>query len=675
MRPRSLTAANVAVVVAVLSSCTLLVQGAPSGAAVALHPHAAPVALTPRATHAPWTSPFADPTGVTTDGTDLWVANSESDTVTELSATTGAPVRTITGSAYDFNGPLSILYNDGDVWVESAGTTHGGVGSISVFSAATGDFIRGMTIPEPIVQTDGEDTMAADGSRVWLATGGDAVVEMGETGSAPVRALTAARYHFAGTNGVAVVDGDLWVANYGRNSLVEINASTGALIRTVTDEVGHPFCVVADKLGHLWVSALSHPHVTELSASTGKVLRVLHGSKFPFVDPTSEWSDGSRVWIADPGALAIVGVSESTGALYRTIFMDAGRNQSVSWNAGLVAVGQDLWMPGADNDLVEYGESRPHDDVVRVVSDPAYGFDLTSAEAVIGGDLWVGNERSSQGAVSVLSTTTDRPVHVISALADHISYPSGFVAVGADVWISESFANAVTEVDASSGALVTVLSGSAYGFDDPTSIATSGSDVWVANAQGDSVTEIDATTGSPIQLLSGSAYDFDRPDQLASDGTHLWVTNTGNSTVTEIDESNGGVTQVLSSPSFDLDQPTGIADDGSDVWVASDGGVLTELDAATGSLVRVINDSVLGIGPSPVSIAVEGGEVFLAAGDTVAALTAPSGSALWSNGSVQMASSGVVADGQHVWVTDDYAPCVNEYDQASGDLSQELWST
>jgi DNA-binding beta-propeller fold protein YncE len=63
---------------------------------------------------------FRYPEAVASDGTHVWVANSGGDSVTELSASSGALVKVISGSAYQFDEPGAIASDGTNVWVANA---------------------------------------------------------------------------------------------------------------------------------------------------------------------------------------------------------------------------------------------------------------------------------------------------------------------------------------------------------------------------------------------------------------------------------------------------------------------------------------------------------------------------------------------------------------------------
>jgi YVTN family beta-propeller protein len=66
---------------------------------------------------------------------------------------------------------------------------------------------------------------------------------------------------------------------------------------------------------------------------------------------------------------------------------------------------------------------------------------------------------------------------------------------------------------------------------DPEGISSDGTDVWVTNFDGDAVTELDASTGAVVQTIAVGKH----PVGISSDGTDVWVANSHSNTVSEID--------------------------------------------------------------------------------------------------------------------------------------------
>ena len=82
----------------------------------------------------PWEAPRL---GVSSDGTHVWVANDNSDTVTELDAATGAVVQTIAVGSE----PYGVSSDGTHVWV-----TNGGSDTVTELDAATGTIVQTITV-------------------------------------------------------------------------------------------------------------------------------------------------------------------------------------------------------------------------------------------------------------------------------------------------------------------------------------------------------------------------------------------------------------------------------------------------------------------------------------------------------------------------------------------------
>src|SRR5579875_4187367 len=83
-------------------------------------------------------------------------------------------------------------------------------------------------------------------------------------------------------------------------------------------------------------------------------------------------------------------------------------------------------------------------------------------------------------------------------------------------------------VQAAAGRAPDALSGPhvfGWGFSQPDGISSDGTHVWVTNDFAESVTELDAATGARVHVIIGSSYGLRIPDSLSSDGTHAWVAN------------------------------------------------------------------------------------------------------------------------------------------------------
>ncbi len=115
---------------------------------------------------------FDEPWAITSDGTHVWVAN-RGKSVTELSASTGALVKIISGSSYRFDAP---------------------------------------------------DTIASYGTHIWVVNDGDSVTELSASTGALAKIISGSTYRFDGPSGITAASTHIWVANTNGQSVTEFPA-------------------------------------------------------------------------------------------------------------------------------------------------------------------------------------------------------------------------------------------------------------------------------------------------------------------------------------------------------------------------------------------------------------------------------------------------------------------
>jgi 6-phosphogluconolactonase (cycloisomerase 2 family) len=272
----------------------------------------------------------------------------------------------------------------------------------------------------------------------------------------------------------------------------------------------------------------------------------------------------------------------------------------------------------------------------------------------------------------------------------HFAEPVAIAVGGLHVWVANVFGNSVTELDAATGSIVRVIDAGADGFKTPIAIAVTQSHVWVVNdgVKGDSrgtgsITELSASTGALVRVITVSAARFDNPAAIAISGSHVWVTNLETSSnggsVTDLNESNGSIARVVDSLSDAFDGPVAVAARGDDVWIVSNGvknyygngrgvGSVTELDATTGRVIRVITAQTVPF-DEPTAIAVSGSHVWVANLDysSIVELDASNGSLvrlIRANSLNQPLSMAV--DRDHLWVANYFGNSVTELKKSTG---------
>jgi DNA-directed RNA polymerase subunit H (RpoH/RPB5) len=322
-----------------------------------------------------------------------------------------------------------------------------------------------------------------------------------------------------------------------------------------------------------------------------------------YFTPIAIASDGTHVWLVNQNNDAVIELNASTGA---TIQVIKGRKYDFTSRGGpftLALDGEHVWVADGVGAVTELRGSTGA--LVKVIRGSRYDFGSQGPHLFFGGlasissdgtHVWVlkttvnGSTEYAANAVIELQASTGALVKVIreSKYKDHQeSQPySHFISSdGTHVWVANPGSNSVTELQGSTGKLVRVIKGSRYGFVDPQAIASDGTHVWVANAVG-SVTELNASTGGFVNLIVGSR---SYPTAITSDGTHVWMLSETPS-VTELDASTGALVQVIKNSRggpYLFNDPVAIASDGTDVWVANQYTV-AELSASTGATVRVL---------------------------------------------------------------------------------------
>jgi DNA-binding beta-propeller fold protein YncE len=161
-------------------------------------------------------------------GGQAWVTNTHGNAVTEFDATSGAWIRTVTSPAYQLKSPSGIAFDGTRLWVADYATS-----TITVIVAATGALSQ-------VVSTSsaGPESVAAGDSRVYV-TSPDGYYPMltayaaSSAGYQWMMCNSNGPYSFNNPQAPLVVGTVLWVANASGNSLTEMDATSGAYLRTV----------------------------------------------------------------------------------------------------------------------------------------------------------------------------------------------------------------------------------------------------------------------------------------------------------------------------------------------------------------------------------------------------------------------------------------------------------
>jgi outer membrane protein assembly factor BamB len=216
------------------------------------------------------------PRRVAFDGTHIWVTNFSANSVSKLRASDGFVVANYPAGS----GPVSIAFDGAFIWVGNPGI---GNGIVTRLRASDGMLMG--TVPN----VDGGDSLVCDGANVWVANLDERKVRKVNTNSLAVQGP----FDAGGPAAALAFDGEnIWVANRGGDSLTELRASDGGLVRTVfLGGQTQPQALAFDG-ANIWAAG-AFGKVFKVRASDGQLL----GSFNIGGDPQGIAFDGANIWI------------------------------------------------------------------------------------------------------------------------------------------------------------------------------------------------------------------------------------------------------------------------------------------------------------------------------------------------------------------------------------------
>lgn len=310
-------------------------------------------------------------------------------------------------------------------------------------------------------------------------------------------------------------------------------------------------------------------------------------------------------------------------------------------------------------------------------------FDGPAGMVVSDGHLWVVN--ATGNSVIELNSANGSLIKLIRSTADHFDGPETIASSGTDLWVVNNLGNSVTELNASDGSLVRVINAKKYHFDYPSAITLGDSHLWIAsggNAKHNaSVVELNPKNGSLVRVINSKG--ISTPSGIATDGPDVWVTNSVNNTVAEFAASSGSLIRLINAPSYHIDNPLQIEVAGGKLWVSNAEGSfpMTEIDGATGSLVRTIevtgawlaNPKNESTGTAPGGFVVDAADLCIANNANIVEINANNGSlvrVISVNADNFDFTRNVAADGVHVWASNFLSNSVTELDASNGTMER-----
>lgn len=461
---------------------------------------------------------FYGPDGISSDGTNLYVADTSNHTIRKIVISSGA-VSTLaggvggnsdgTGTEATFYYPAALTYDNGNLYV--AGLYNHSIrkivintGVVSTFAGAANSYGN----------TDGTGAAArfkypqgivSDGTRLYVSDAGNATIRTIEINTAAVTPLAGKPYgadgigqaaRFSWPSGFATDGSNLYVADMNNHTIRKVVIATG--------------------------------EVTTFAGSTGvegKVDGV--GAAASFDQPVDITSDGTYLYVVDSGNKAIRKIEIKTA----TVSTLAGGNYSYH----------------DDGTGTAAGFARPHG-IVKV-----------------GGDLYVTENGSYTIRKIVIATgvvTTFAGTAGSSGNTDGIgtsaqfNTPNKICSDGSNLYVADGGYGTIRKIVIATGAVSTIAGkgmssvdvdgiGIAARFSYPIGITTDGTHLYITDANNSTIRRLTIATGqvSTIAGLSrkygntdgtGSAARFHAPYGIISIGSTLYVADTLNNTIRTI---------------------------------------------------------------------------------------------------------------------------------------------
>jgi streptogramin lyase len=307
---------------------------------------------------------------------------------------------------------------------------------------------------------------------------------------------------FDAPSGLAVANGNVWVTNEADNSVSEVNASSGALVKMLTAKsfgFDQPSAIV--HIGaHLFVANVNNT-VSIITASTSANAGILSGKSYGFAHPVALAKSGGKLLVLSAGA------SGSSGAL----------------------------------SVVDSASHR----VIANVKDASFvGADAIAASA---SDAYIADDGSD--SVTDVNLSTDSVSDVITDPG--IVGPDGVAISDGSVWVSDNGSNAASQIDATTDTVVQTANDSSYGFSNPSVAIASDGNVFIASPLGASpmVTKLSATTGEAYWYMcnTNGPYYFSNLSAFAVSGTDLWVASASGANNPLPDAATGSLTELLTT--------------------------------------------------------------------------------------------------------------------------------
>lgn len=206
-------------------------------------------------------------------------------------------------------------------------------------------------------------------------------------------------------------------------------------------------------------------------------------------------------------------------------------------------------------------------------------------------------------------------------------------------------------------------------FDYPSGLAFAAGHLWVANEHGNSISEINPANGAWMASLTSGPYGIDAPTAIAAKGPDIFVANSVKS-ISEINANTRQLVRIVFGPQYRFSKPVAITVAGGRVLVLNAGtnaGSITEFSAQNGSLLKTISGSRFAF-DHPAAFATSGQDVYVAdkGNNSVTVLNMVSGRLVRVISQQGLSGpDGIAVEDGRVWVADSQTNSATEISAAN----------
>lgn len=541
---------------------------------------------------------FNYPRGIVSDGSNLYVADYDNHAIRKIEIATGK-VSTFVGSGKEgakddigtkasFKNPRSLAIEGTHLYV--ADTYNHTVRKIDIASrqvttlAGSGNngsedgvgVAASFSYPQGLAISDGNLYVANYKNntirKIVLATG--AVSTLAGSGKTGARDGTGTNISFNQPEGIATDGKNLYIADSGYHTIRKIELANDA----VTTLVAARCEAVNQSQGDNGVA--SDVRIVNTSRPTV----VTSGTTASFNKPTGITTDGSNLYVSDTGNNRIRKIEIATGNLATL----AGTYQGTVDGIGIAA-----------------------------------GFRYPGRITTIGENLYVADLNNHK--IRKIEIATGK----VTTLVENLSLLSGITTDGSNLYVAEFFNNAIHKIVVANGQVSTLVGsgvkgnedgiGTSASFNVPSGMTIVGSNMYVADTLNNKIRKVAIASGEVATFAgsgkngsddgTGKAASFDNPLDIANDGMNLYVTDGKNNKIRKIMITTGQVTTLAGSgakgnedgigTSASFNVPSGITTDGSHLYVADNlNNNIRKIVIATGAV------STLGVQETSTAISV-----------------------------------------------------------------------